>query len=341
MRGWSKAETARRFFVTDDTVRSWHQRVDDDTLLQSQTPVNRFPDFVRYAVQQIKLFCPTLGKAKIADKLARASIHIGRSTVGRILKDKPAPPPQPAPDDTGKRCRIVSKYPSHTWHADLTAVPVSGGFWTNWVPNAIWQRWSVCWWVLNEVDHYTRRSMGFAVFKSTPSSEEVTTALTRIMFAERIRPKHLIVDRQFKCEHFDNIWCKAMNILPRFGAVGKHGSVAVVERFHKTIKEILRLITVPEDQSEFECEVGLILDWYAEHRPHDTLGGKTPNEVYFSRPPANGQPRIEPRKRWPRGSPCAKPQVGIEGRPGDPFILEIDCHKGRRHLPIIRARHAA
>jgi hypothetical protein len=45
--------------------------------------------------------------------------------------------------------------------------------------------------------------------------------------------------------------------------------------------------------------------------------------------------------RWPRGSPCAKPQVGIEGEPGDPIILEIDCHKGHRHLPIIRARQAA
>ena len=28
MRGWSKAETARRFMVTADTIRLWHQRVD-------------------------------------------------------------------------------------------------------------------------------------------------------------------------------------------------------------------------------------------------------------------------------------------------------------------------
>ena len=56
-------------------------------MVQTQTPVNRFPDFVRYAIQQIKLFCPTLGKAKIADKLARAGIHIGKTTVGRILDE--------------------------------------------------------------------------------------------------------------------------------------------------------------------------------------------------------------------------------------------------------------
>ena len=49
MRGWNKAETARRFFITDDTIRAWLRRVDDDSLVQTQTPVNRFPDFVRYA----------------------------------------------------------------------------------------------------------------------------------------------------------------------------------------------------------------------------------------------------------------------------------------------------
>jgi len=141
--------------------------------------------------------------------------------------------------------------------------------------------------------------------------------------------------------HFENIWCKALNILPRFGAVGKRGSIAVVERFHRTLKEILRLITLPEDQVQYEREIGFIIDWYNEHRPHETLGGKTPNEVHFSRPPANEKPRIEPRPRWPRGSPCAKPQVDIDGAAGDPVIIEIACHEGRRHLPIIRARHAA
>jgi ABC-type amino acid transport substrate-binding protein len=56
---------------------------------------------------------------------------------------------------------------------------------------------------------------------------------------------------------------------------------------------------------------------------------------YFSRPAANEQRRLEPRKDWPRGSPCTKPQVGIDGAPGDPVIIEIDC------LPVIRVRRAA
>ena len=164
-----------------------------------------------------------------------------------------------------------------------------------------------------------------------------------IIKRENAKPKHIIVDQgsEFKCEHFQQKWCKQHGILPRFGAVGKHGSIAVVERFHRTFKELLRQTTIPEEQSEYEQEAQLVVDWYNEHRPHTTLDGKTPNEVYFSRPAANEQPRFEPRKLWPRGSPCAKPQVDIKGGAGDPVTLEIDWLEGRRHLPIIDARRAA
>ena len=70
-----KTETARHFRVSDDTIRTWLRRADDDSFVDTHTPVNRFPDFVRYAVQQIKLLCPTLGKVKIADTLALAGIR--------------------------------------------------------------------------------------------------------------------------------------------------------------------------------------------------------------------------------------------------------------------------
>ena len=93
--------------------------------------------------------------------------------------------------------------------------------------------------------------MGFAVFKTRPTSEEVTAALDRIIEREQGKPKHLIVDqgREFKCAHFEEQWCEDRDILPRFGAVNKHGSIAVVERFHRTFKGILQLTTIPEDRN--------------------------------------------------------------------------------------------
>jgi hypothetical protein len=63
-RGWSIQQTAKAFFVTDATVRSWMKRIDEegpDSLVQLRDPVNRFPDLVRYTVQRLKVLCPTLG----------------------------------------------------------------------------------------------------------------------------------------------------------------------------------------------------------------------------------------------------------------------------------------
>ena len=279
----------------------------ESTMTHSCRPQHRSIGFRMSCVtprEQIKLFCPTLGKLKIAEKLARAGMHIGKSPVERILKERPVEPPHPTDADVDRQVRIVSKYPGHTWNADLTAVPISGGFWTPWIPNSISPRWPACWWVLNVIDHFSRRSLGCGVFQSRPISAEVTAMLDRIMSAEQVRPKHLIVDQgsEFKCEHFEHVWCQAQDILPRFGAVGKHGSIAVVERFHRTLKELLRLTTIPEDQTAFERELGLIIDWYNEHRPHETFRSKTPNEVHYSRLAANQQPRFEPRTKWPRGS---------------------------------------
>ncbi len=53
------------------------------------------------------------------------------------------------------------------------------------------------------------------------------------------------------------------------------------------------------------------------------------------------QMRAHDRGSQTRPSPCAAPQVGVDGNPGDPIIFEIDCLDGRRHLPLFRVRRAA
>jgi len=153
-RGWSLEQTAKAFLVTADTVASWMKRADEageQALVQTNEPVNKFPDFVRTIVQRLKTLCPTMGKVKIAETLARAGLHLGVTTVGRILKQIPRPMPDQAtndeaPDQTGstgtpatandtKRV-VTAKYPAHVWHVDLTAVSILGGFWTTITPGA-------------------------------------------------------------------------------------------------------------------------------------------------------------------------------------------------------------
>ena len=148
-------------------------------------------------------------------------------------------------------------------------------------------------------------------------------------------------DSQFWCDGF-KAWCRRRDIRPRFGAVGKHGSVAVVERLILTMKQILhQLPLIPLREDSFRREMGAIADWYNQHRPHMTLGGKTPNEVYEASFPTNRKPRIEPRPGWPRGSPCAKPWALVGGKPGQRFNTTVTFHAKRRHLPVVTLKRAA
>ena len=60
-RRWSRQQTADVFLVTAATIASWMKRVDEegpDALVQLREPVNKFPEFVRYAVRLLKALCP-------------------------------------------------------------------------------------------------------------------------------------------------------------------------------------------------------------------------------------------------------------------------------------------
>ena len=129
-------------------------------------------------------------------------------------------------------------------------------------------------------------------------------------------PNYLISDKgkQFWCRGFKD-WCQRKEGRPRFGAIGQHGSIAVGERFIQTLKvECTRsLLVVSLRDKTFRQELVRFTTWYNEHRPHTTLGGRTPEEVYSHQRPANRSPRFEPRAFWPRPAPCALPQVAVRG----------------------------
>ena len=238
---------------------------------------------------------------------------------------------------------VTARYPNHLWHLGLTTVPTTAGFTVPWLPFALPQHWPFCWWIAVIVDHFSRRVMGLAVFDKRPTSVQVRMCLGRIISKARKAPRYIICDKgpQFWCEGF-KACCRDRGIRPRFGAVGRHGSIAVVERFIRSMKtECTRRILIPMRRETFRKELCLYAEWYNEHRPHQTLDSRTPNEVYFDRPPANEAPRLELRPRWPKGSPCASPQAPPLGEPGVEVQLVVSHHGGRKHLPIIQLKQVA
>ena len=161
------------------------------------------------------------------------------------------------------------------------------------------------------MDHYSRRVMGFTIYRHAPTSVDVRACLGRTIQFAGVTPKHLVSDKgsQFWPAADYKKWCRRHGIKPRFGAVGQHGNLAVIERAIRTHKESLRLVVVPS-----QCQ--------AMRR-------------------TSRRPRIEPRSRFPRGSPCAGPHALIAGTPGARFDLDVERLGGHTHLPIITLRRAA
>ena len=100
-------------------------------------------------------------------------------------------------------------------------------------------------------------------------------------------PKHIISDQG--SVFIGDVFAELMTtyeILHRFGAIGKHGSIAVTERVNKTLKyEWLKRVAhikgidhLAELCNEFEV-------WYNRWRPHMTLEGLRPDDVYFDNKP--------------------------------------------------------
>ena len=166
-RGWTLQQTADAFQITAATVASWMKRLDEqepDALVQLSEPVNKFPDYVRYIVKRLKTLCPAMGKKGIAQALARAGLHLGTTTVGRMLKENTPWERKADASQTPTKMRVVtSNRPNHVWHVDLTIVPTGRGFWCAWLPFALAQRFPFCWWVAVVLDHYSRRVIGFSV----------------------------------------------------------------------------------------------------------------------------------------------------------------------------------
>ena len=64
-----------------------------------------------------------------------------------------------------------------------------------WFPFALPQVWPFCWWTLVIIDHFSRKAVGFALFKRPPTSREVADALGKAVERNGLAPKHLVTDQ--------------------------------------------------------------------------------------------------------------------------------------------------
>jgi putative transposase len=236
---------------------------------------------------------------------------------------------------------MKARGPNDVWHVDLTAVPTAAGFWVPWLPFSKLLRWPFAWWVAVAVDHASRLVVGLAAFEHRPNSAEVTSFLERAIARVMAAPRTIVTDQGAEFGWAFTRWCGLRGIRQRLGAVGKHGSIAIVERFIRSMKsESTRRILVPFRLAAMRSDLGGYATWFNEHRPHEALGGRTPLEAHRGFSPANLAPRWEPRDRWPPKAKCAAPSAPVNGAPGARLTMNVSRFGGRAHLPIVSLRRA-
>ena len=319
--GLSRIETARLFLVDSQTVARWEREALAEpeteaigTLVRAKPPLRGYDDVVKRLVQMLDAF-EIGGSKKIAQMLARAGLKIGRETVRRYRK---APrPPQPAGSPMESSRILRAKYVNHVWLADLTEIR---GFLGLFVYKLV-----------VVLDLFSRFPLAFGIFQKEPTAGQVLEVLDRAI-RQHGRPRHFVSDQgsQFTATAFRET-LDALAIRQRFGAIGQYGSIAIIERFWRTLKELLGVrLWPPLSAAHLEARVQLALLYYSSLRPHQGLGGATPAEFYFDKTPAVQKAVPPPRKR-------EATSTGEETLPFEVVFLDPE----RRMPLLIPARKAA
>ena len=315
--GLSQRETALLFRVSIETIARWEKDGTDTEgevhrpLVAAIPPVRRFADVVRATVKTMEL-AGFGGNDLIARTLARAGWKLSARTVGRIRKERRPSPLLPEQGSaTGKAVR--ARRPNHFWMVDLTDVRGLFGI-TTFKVGAVF-------------DVFSRMPLSARVFSKEPTSAEVARFVS--MAAKRHgRPAHFVSDRArcFTAQMFRRS-LRRLHVKQRFGAVGKKGSIALIERLWRTLKDRLSLrLFRPLVAQELLQKVEMGLVHYAHFRPHQALGGATPAETFFGRTPEHLSAIPPPR-----------------GRPGQAVTVprfEISFLDSERRLPVLLRKAA-
>ncbi len=301
--GLSVSATARAFVLSVQTVVNWNREVESGRarLVQARLPVNRLPDLVREIAHRLKGEWPRWGTRRIAGILARLGLKASRSSVQRALRERPRRPTAGARVLPRRAGPLVAKRPNHIWLIDFTRV---GGLFRSVFVGAV-------------VDAFSRKVLALRIAPRDPTAA-FAVRLLRETALRHGAPRHLVTDhgRQFRSAAFKRA-LQRRGIRRRFGAIGKTGSLALIERFWRSMKEeYARGLFLYRPLRTIERQLQSFALWINRERPHQSLGNRTPDEVH------SGRAR-RPRHTATRG------------------VLAVRFVGGDHRLPVLRLRHAA
>ncbi len=269
-----RRKVSRHFGVARSTLYRWLHKIEDQK--PSGTPGNKTPVDVASLTWEITKANLSWGRIRIANQLKLLGIFLSATAVRNILlrpelRDTPTSAAAPVESQEGPESRsIPAWYANHVWSIDTTKV-------------MCWGLWPVQ--VLVAIDHFSRKVVCVAPLEG-PNAGWIIEALERAIQKHRA-PKHIISDQAsvFVGDAFAEL-LRQWNIKARLGAVGKNGSIAVTERVIKTLKyEWLKRVPLIKGFDHLALLCSEFENWYNAWRPHMTLEGLRPDDLYYDRKP--------------------------------------------------------
>ena len=238
-------------------------------------PVSAADLAIMRRIDELHLAYPFAGSRMLRDLLGREGVEVGRLHVATLMKkmaiaaiyprrntSKPAPGHKVYPYLLRK---LAVTRPNQVWATDITYVPMARGF-VYLVAIIDWfSRRVLAWRVSLEVDFCIEaleealaRFGKPAIFNSDQGSQFTSTAFTGVLQREEIAIS------------MDGRGCWRDNV--------------VVERLWRSVKYEEVYLHAYGSVPEARLGIGRYFDFYNGLRPHSSLGGRTPDNVYFEQP---------------------------------------------------------
>ena len=292
--GWSIEEAAAQFVVTPITFARWEDAADPvrQTVgpdIRPDPPVRRYADVVR----NLARFAERLGIGKahqISAQISRAGWKISKSYVTNVART-PGDDPTPGLPNCTPVLPLKARFKGHVYVFDSHEVKGFLGL----------RKFSIT----GVLDGYSQALLGAITSDGAPNAAQSAHLLKNVI-ARHGKPKYIAIDRGPEFEGAFEKAARKTRARFRYGSPGKTTITGIIERFWRTLDELIEVPTNPPvTLGDFERRLGQAITYYNVFRPVYALDAATPTERLLGIPPL-ARNAIQPPRGRPgecRGSP--------------------------------------
>lgn len=228
-------------------------------------------------MEEIYTRTPTYGYRRMAAQLRRENYPVGRKRIRNLMKSmclraiypkkRTTVPAQYAAKAPYRLRDVKIERRNQVWSTDITYIKLERGFV----------------YLTAVIDWYSRRVMSWEL--STAADTHLCVSVLEKALATGERPEIFNTDQgsQYTSEAFNGRLSAIPGVQISMDGKGRALDNIFVERLWRTVKYEEVLLSDYASVADARQRLGEYIEWYNSGRLHQSLGYRTPDEIYFSR----------------------------------------------------------